>query len=159
MSSGHHTQATLTMQLVADYSAAHYFVTIGHSHWLFGVGRHAIDIEGLLRAHSYLFITAWNPAPDSATPAGNMAADQILQARIVDSGLMRHAAWGSNAHGGSVEQGWLVLDAPVQAADAWAREFRQAGILYWQGGEPVRLRMLWPRPVGVGSDPHVDWAG
>jgi len=153
------TQYPTAAQLVAAYSAAHYFASIGHREWLFAVGRPAADIERQLDADRYLFITAWNPAPRTATLAENMAADEALQQRLHASGMARHRALGSNAQGGAFEHGWLVLDAPLATADAWAREFGQAAILCWKHGEPVRLRMFWPRPDGIGDDPHIDWAG
>ena len=156
---GDDMQGALTARLAADYAAAHYFVTIGHKEWLFGVGQPASDIERQLGAGSYLFITAWNPAPQSATVAENMLADERLQARLRDSGLAHHSSLGSDAQGGAVEHGWVVLDAPVASADAWAREFGQAATLYWKRGEPVRLRMLWPRPAGIADQAHTDWAG
>ena len=151
--------ATLTAELAAAYACAHYFVSIGHREWLFGVGQLAGDIERQLGAASYTFITAWNPAPEAASVAENMEADLRLQARLKQTGHAHHSSLGSNAQGGAVEYGWVVLDMGVEASDALAREFSQAGLLYWQHGEPVRLRMLWPRPVGVADDPYVDWAG
>ncbi len=148
-----------TAQLAADYAAAHYFVTIGRKEWLFCVGQHAEHIERQLGAGSYLFITAWNPAPEAATVTENMLADERLQVLIKESGLAHHSSLGSNAQGGAVEYGWVVLDVPAETGDAWAREFGQAATLYWRHGEPVRLRMLWPRPAGVADEPHTDWAG
>ena len=156
---GHGTQCISAAQLADQYRAAHYFVSIGHREWLFGVGKHAPDIERRLGARSYLFITAWNPAPRSATLAENLAADEALQKRIRDIGMAGHKARGSNALGGAVEHGWLLLDAALDIADAWAREFRQAGILYWRRGDPVCLRMYRPRSGGIADDPCVDWAG
>lgn len=58
-----------------------------------------------------------------------------------------------------MEYGWVVLDVPLETGDAWAREFGQAGTLYWQRNERVRLRMLRPRPSGTDEEPHIDWAG
>lgn len=156
---GEEIQAGQTARLAADYAAAHYFVAIGHKEWLYRVGQRAEDIERQLGADSYLFITAWNPAPEAATAAENLQAGEHLQARIRASGLAHHTSLGSNAQGGAVEYGWVVLDVPLQIADAWAREFGQAATLYWQRGEPVRLRMLWPRPAGLPDLDHTDWAG
>lgn len=149
----------LTAELAAAYACAHYFVTIGHREWLFGVGQLASDIERQLGAATYTFITAWNPAPEAASVADNMEADLRLQARLKQSGHVHHSSLGSNAQGGAVEYGWLVLDMTTDASDALAREFGQAGLLFWHHGEPVRLRMLWPRPVGIADDPCTDWAG
>ena len=144
--------------LAVDYAAAHYFVTIGHKEWLFRVGQHAEDIERQLEGTTCLFITAWNPAPEAATPAENRQADERLQALIGESGLPHNRALGSDAQGGAVEYGWLVLDAPESLADHWGREFGQAATLYWHKGQAVRLRMLWPRPAGLADDLYTDWA-
>ena len=148
-----------TAELATAYAAAHYFVTIGHREWLFGVGQMAEDIERELGAECYLFITAWNPAPNAATVSQNMAADEHLQARIREGRFRHHSSLGSNAQGGAVEYGWLVLDVPAETGDAWARQFGQAATLYWKRGEAVRLRMLWPRPPDVADRPCIDWVG
>ena len=154
------TDATVTQtaQLAHAYAVAHYFVTIGRREWLFCVGQHAEEIEPQLEGQTYLFITAWNPAPEAATAAENLQADERLEALIRDSGLPHYRSLGSNAQGGAVEYGWLVVDAPESLADAWGREFGQAATLYWRRGQAVRLRMLWPRPVGLADDPYTDWA-
>lgn len=155
---GTETRATQTAQLAQAYAAAHYFVTIGRREWLFRVGQQAEDIERQLEGATYLFITAWNPAPEAATPAENLQADDRLEALIRDSGLPHYRSLGSNAQGGAVEYGWLVLDTPESLADAWGREFGQAATLFWRRGQAVRLRMLWPRPAELADDPHTDWA-
>ena len=149
----------LTAELAVAYACAHYFVTIGHREWLFGVGQLAGDIERQLGAASYSFITAWNPAPDAASIAENMEADLRLQALLKKSGHVHHSALGSNAQGGAVEYGWVVLDMTADASDTLAREFGQAGLLFWQHDEPVRLRMLWPRPASLIDEAYTDWAG
>ena len=158
MDGQHAPDGTQTAELARAYAAAHYFVTIGHREWLFGVGQLAEDIERQLGATRYLFITAWNPAPHAASVDENMAADQRLQLHLRESGCSHYSALGSNAQGGAVEYGWIVLDVPLETADAWAREFGQAGTLYWQRDQPVRLRMLWPRPHGLADHAFTDWA-
>ena len=32
------------------------------------------------------------------------------------------------------------------------------GTLYWQQDQPVRLRMLWPRPLHLDAQEFIDWA-
>ena len=59
----------------------------------------------------------------------------------------------------AVEHGWLVLDIGWDQADALARDFGQAGTLYWLAGEPVRLRMQAPRPDDAADDMFTDWTG
>jgi hypothetical protein len=43
--------------------------------------------------------------------------------------------------------------------DLLGREFRQAGILSWNAGEPVRLRMLMPCPADAPDNEWIDWVG
>ena len=149
----------LAVRLAMEYAAAHYFVSIGHREWLFGVGQRAGDIERELDAEHYLFITAWNPAPHFLDAEANQAADQRLRDHLEEAGYRHHSAIGSDGRGGAVEHGWMVLDVPLASGDAMAREFAQAGTLYWRRGDPVRLRMMYPRPAAASDDPHVDWAG
>jgi hypothetical protein len=145
--------------LATTYALAHYFVTVGHREWLFSVGQPAADIERELGAGCYLFITAWNPAPSAPTAGENRAADARLQAQLKETGFHHHSALGCNAQGGAVEHGRLVLDVPLETGDGLARDFGQAGVLYWRRGEPVRLRMMSPQPPETADRPHIDWAG
>ncbi|MFT3762749.1 MAG: DUF3293 domain-containing protein [Pseudoxanthomonas sp.] len=145
--------------LADEYARSHYFVAIGKREWLFQVGQDASDIERQLIADSYLFITAWNPASRILAAAENRAAGERLQARVSAAGYAASPALGCDADGGGIERGLLVLDAPLAAADAMAREFGQLGTLYWRPDEPVRLRMLAARPPGYPAHPHIDWIG
>ncbi len=146
-------------RLAIAWAAAHYFVTIGRKEWLFCAGLTTPEIERQVMADRYLFITAWNPPPGEASRADNDAAQARLEARVQALGLALHPALGCNSQGGMVEYGCLVLDATLAQADALAREFGQGGTLFWSAGEPVRLRMMWPRPAGADGDPHTDWVG
>ncbi len=146
-------------RLAAAWAAAHYFVTIGRQEWLFHVGQDAADIERQLPADRYLLITAWNPPPGEASRQANLDADERLRARLAAEGYAYHPALGCDGEGGATEHGWLVLEVPAERADALARAFGQGGILYWQRGEPVRLRMQWSRPADFQDVGHTDWAG
>jgi len=156
---GHSVADAEKRRLALAWKAAHYFVTIGHGEWLYTPGQTAPDIERQLAAARYLFITAWNPPPGERDIVANRAADEQLQLRLRQHRLVHHPSLGCDAHGGAVERGWLVLDCPLDLADALGREFGQGGTLAWQPGQPVRLRMLWPRPDGMPDEPHIDWAG
>lgn len=146
-------------RLSKAWKAAHYFVSAGWREWLFIVGQTAAEVERQLPAQGYLFITAWNPPPGESTRESNLRADERLQARLAELGVVHHAALGCDAHGSNVERGWLALDVPLHIADALAREFGQGGTLYWEAGEPVRLRMLWAHPSEPGDDESIDWVG
>jgi hypothetical protein len=155
----HGVPATERSRLAAVWAAAHYFVTLGRQEWLFHVGQPAADIERQLPAEHYLLITAWNPPPGEASRQANLDADERLRGRLNAEHYVHHPALGCDGKGGATEHGWLVLDMLVERADALAREFGQGGILYWQRGEPVRLRMQWPRPADSQDDGHTDWTG
>ena len=99
------------------------------------------------------------PQPGETPRADNDAAQARLEARVQALGLSLHPALGCDNRGGMVEYGCLVLDATLAQADALAREFGQGGTLCWSTGEPVRLRMMWPRPSEAGDDPYTDWVG
>lgn len=146
-------------QLAHAYRQAEYFVAVGRREGRFRVDEHATDIEAVLGAARYLFITAWNPISQEPGLADNMAADQQLQARLQQAGFQHHSAIAADSLGGHKEHGWLVLDLPEATADLLAREFRQAGILYWQCGQPVRLRMQSPPPQDWPECAAVDWTG
>ncbi|SEK92195.1 Protein of unknown function [Pseudoxanthomonas sp. GM95] len=144
-------------QLARLYAAAHYFVVVGRQEWLFQVGQCAEDVERQLGAAHYQFVTAWNPHSNPAGEHGNLEAGDALEARLQASGRIIHRALGCNAQGGAVEHGWLVLDMPPEQADALAREFGQAGTLFWHAGEPVRLRMQHAQPHDCADDAFTDW--
>ncbi len=146
-------------RLATAWAAAHYFVTVGREEWLFCVGMTAPDVERQLMAERYLFITAWNPPPGESPRAFNDEAHLRLQRRIEALGFDYHPSLGCNNQGGMVEHGWCVLDPTEAQADALALEFGQGGTLLWRAGEPVRLRMMWPRPPQADDEPHTDWMG
>lgn len=146
-------------RLATAWAAAHYFVTLGRREWLFCAGQQAPEIERQLMADRYLFITAWNPPPGESDREANDDADERLQQRLREQELAFHPALGCNSRGEMVEDGWFVLDATAEQADALAREFGQGGTLFWEAGQPVRLRMMWPRPPQADGEPHTDWVG
>jgi|LNAP01.1.fsa_nt_gb hypothetical protein len=157
---GERTQDAVPLgELARLYAAAHYFVVVGRQEWLFQVGQSAEDVERQLEAGSYQFVTAWNPHSNAAGERRNLEAGDALEARLLESGLAFHRALGCDAQGSAVEHGWLVLDIAPEHADALARDFGQAGTVYWHAGEPVRLRMQHAQPQEVPDDAFVDWTG
>ena len=146
-------------QLAQCYLEADYLVAVGRREWRFHVGTLAAELESVMGAARYLFVTAWNPLSTDTELAANMQADQRLQARLTQACFQHHTAFGGDAVGNHREHGWLVLDLPEATADLLAGEFRQAGVVYWQRGQPVRLRMQSPRPAHWQSRDCVDWTG
>ena len=55
------------------------------------------------------------------------------------------------------ELGWLVAGLEPHMLDALAHEFGQAGVLHWEPGHPVRLKMYLRRPSDAPPVPHIDW--
>lgn len=146
-------------ELALAYLRADYFVALGRREWRFRIGDPVPDIEDVLQGARYLFITAWNPLSQDIGLDDNIELDQQLQVRLQQAGFQHHSALGGDSVGDHREHGWLVLDLPVPTADLLAREFRQAGVVYWQRGEPVRLRMQSPQPPHWQIHDCVDWTG
>ncbi len=148
-----------TADLVHAYLQAEYLVAVEQRQWRITVGARATELESTLGAASYLFITAWNPLSQDAGVARNMDADQRLQVRLQIAGFLHHPATASDIGGGHREHGWLVLDLPEATADLLARDFSQAGVVYWQRGHRVRLRMQSPPPEPWQGHDRIDWTG
>jgi len=146
-------------ELALVYLHAEYLVAVGRREWRFRIGLPAAEIEAVLDAERYLFVSAWNPLSNEAGLADNMDADQRLQARLQQAGFQHHSALAGDNLGQHREHGWLVLDLPEASADTLAREFGQAGVVYWRRGEPVRLRMQSMRPAHWQQHHCVDWSG
>jgi len=146
-------------ELALAYAAAEYAVALDGDALPLRVGRPALDLEAYWPAGRYVFVSAWNPASQPHSDSANQAADERLVARLVAAGVQRHAAWAQDQAGRWREPGWLLADLDDAAANALAREFGQAGVLAWQRGEPVRLRMLMARPDEAAASEHTDWVG
>lgn len=134
-------------ELAAAYAAAHYSVALEGDVLPLRVGEPAADLEAYWPAERYAFITAWNPATRPPSGGANQAADASLVAQLDAIGARRQPAWAEDSAGDWREPGWVVADLDLATLDLLAREFGQAGVLAWQRGEPVRLRMLLEQPV------------
>ncbi|QDH69889.1 DUF3293 domain-containing protein [Marilutibacter alkalisoli] len=144
-------------ELAAAYAAAHYAVVLDGDAIGLQVGEPAGDLEAYWTARSYAFITAWNPASRPLSEAANNLADSRLVARLQALGLVFHPAWASDHAREWRESGWLVGDIDPAQLDTLAIEFGQAGVLYWEHGKPVRLRMTLRRPGDCPGLAFVDW--
>lgn len=145
-------------ELATAYAAAHYAVVLDGDAIGLRVGDPAGDVEAYWAARRYAFITAWNPASRPLSDEANNLADARLEARLEALDLSFHPAWASDHDRQWRESGWLVADLVLPLLDTLACEFGQAGVLYWEHGEPVRLRMMLERPAGYAGGPHTDWA-
>ncbi|WP_342315263.1 DUF3293 domain-containing protein [Lysobacter sp. FW306-1B-D06B] len=143
-------------ELATAYAAAEYVVVLDGDSLPLRVGEPALDLEAYAPAPSYAFITAWNPASQPRSDTANEAADALLVAQLDGLRVIRHAAWAQDLTGEWREPGWLVVGLDDDTLLRLALEFGQAAVLHWRAGEPVRLRMLMPRPLGRDAA-HTDW--
>ncbi|MDQ3206110.1 MAG: DUF3293 domain-containing protein [Pseudomonadota bacterium] len=143
--------------LATAYAAAQYVVMLDGDTLRLRVGEPAADVEAYWTGQRYVFITAWNPASEPHSDTANMTADTLLVTQLDAMGLRRQSAWAESPDSSWREPGWLVADPEPSQSDTLAQEFGQAGILAWRRGEPVRLRMLVPRPPNAEPLPCVDW--
>lgn len=144
-------------ELARAYAAAEYAVALDGDTLPLSVGEPAGDLEAYWPASRYAFITAWNPASEPASDAANEAADARLVTQLDAAGAARQPAWAQDGQRGWREPGWLLADIDDHVVDVLAREFGQAGVLTWNRGEPVRLRMMIARPAESCRCPHTDW--
>ena len=146
--------------LALAYAKADYAVALDGDALALRVGETATDLEAYWPAQRYAFITAWNPASQPRPDEANAQADAMLVALLDEAGAPRLAAWAAADDGTWREPGWLVANLEPGALDRLAVEFGQAGVLAWERGAPVRLRMLLARPAAAtAADPgaHTDW--
>ncbi|GAA5072402.1 DUF3293 domain-containing protein [Lysobacter panacisoli] len=145
------------VELATAYAAADYAVVLDGDPLPLRVGERAIDLEAYAPAARYAFITAWNPASQPRSDTANEAADALLVAQLDAAGVVRHPAWAQGPLGEWREPGWLVAGLDEASVLRLAMEFGQAGVLDWNAGEPVRLRMLMPRPHAANGATHTEW--
>jgi hypothetical protein len=145
-------------ELAVAYAQAEYAVVLDGDALSMRVGEPARDVEAYWPAQRYGFITAWNPASVPHSDAANETANVALVARLDAIGAKRQPAHAFDKEGQWGEAGWLVADIEESMLDLLAREFRQAGVLAWAFGEPVRLRMQMPKPPGATPRDCIDWA-
>lgn len=145
--------------LAVAYVRAEYAVVMDGDAIRVQVGAPARDVEAYWPARRYGFITAWNPESVPHSDAANETANAALVARLDAIGVRRQPAHAFDTDGEWREAGWLVTDLAEPLLDLLGREFSQAGVLSWTANEPVRLRMLMPRPANAPPLDWVDWAG
>jgi len=146
--------------LAAAFVKAHYRVPELGPAGVVHVGVVAQALEQAMPAHGYGFITAWNPDSEPSSRIDNDRVDGALVAELDALRIRRLRAFASDAQGGHREDGWLVMDLPLVQLDRLARRFGQDGVLAWQAGAAVRLRLYLGAPDGTdAAAPWVDWVG
>lgn len=154
----HELQIVDAAELANAYAAAEYVVVLDGDTLPLRVGQPASDLEAYSPAPRYAFITAWNPASEPRSDTANHAADALLVAQLDAAGAVRHPAWAQGTEGDWREPGWLLTGLEESELYRLALEFGQAGVLAWRSGEPVRLRMMMPRPPWAPTVAHTEWA-
>lgn len=150
-------QVVNAAELASAYAAANYCVLLDGETLPLRVGHPAADLEAYWPAQRYVFITAWNPASEPHSDTANQTAEALLVGRLDEAGTQRHPAWAEDANGDWREPGWLLADLDSDRCLGLAQEFGQAGILAWERGQPVRLRMMMGRPENAGALACIDW--
>lgn len=150
----------MSRDLLVAYLGAEYRIDPDGRALLLHVGAPAPPaLARMLPAARYTLVTAWNPRSQPRDHACNHAADAALRTELAMHGLACLRACASDGNGRWHEPGWLVAGLRARRADALARRLGQAGVLHWEAGTPVRLRMYLPRPRRVELHPSVDWPG
>jgi hypothetical protein len=147
-------------RLAAAFADAHYRVHELANAGDLRVGSEAKALRVAWPAHRYAFITAWDSDSARESQIDNDRADGALVAELEALGVGHLRAFAQDDQGGHREEGWLVRDLPLDALDRLARRFAQDGVLAWEAGAPVRLRLYHAAPdASAARMPFVDWVG
>ncbi len=139
--------------LAADYQWEH----SGHWHPL-TIGEPAPVPDATFRdARQFGVISAWNPHSVVRPDQDNRDADAALHAALATTGCPFQPAFAAARNRSWKESGWLIVDMPLPEFDALSRRFGQLGAIWWEHGQPVRLRMDAPKPPTAPDHACVDW--
>jgi hypothetical protein len=147
-------------RLATAFSRAHYHVPALGDAGALRVGTMATALEQACPARNFAFITAWASNSGRASWTENQRADGALLAELEHLQAAHVRAVAEDAQGGHREEGWLVRDLTLDTLDCLARRFGQDGVLAWDSGSPVRLRLYHAAPDAAAARmPFVDWVG
>jgi hypothetical protein len=144
--------------LLQAYHAADYRWELGGQWHPIVVGSAAPALERAFPdARSFGLLSAWNPHSVERPEAVNRIEDERLAAFLAGSGLSHRAAFSSARNRSWREPSWIVMDMPLEAFDALARDFGQLATVHAWRGEPARLRMYRKPPAEFPELAAVDW--
>ena len=147
-------------ELLAAYCDADYRWELDGEWHPLVVGRATHRLEQAFpQARRFGLLSAWNPQSVVLPDAINRAADEMLHAALLESGLPFRPGFSAARNRSWREPSWVVMDMALPVFDALTRRFGQLGTLAWQRGEPVRLRMHADRPGAITQHEHIDWLG
>ena len=150
---GPRTSELASAYLAADYRWEH----DGEWRWL-RIGVPAPEIDSAFPEFTrFTLLSAWNPHSLERPESDNRFVDVALKSQLSASPYAFRAAFSSAPDRSWREPSWLVAGIPVEPLDDLGRRFGQLGTLYWQRGEPIRLRMYAAPPAGFESHPDIDW--
>lgn len=144
--------------LMEAYRAAEYRWELD-GHWQsLQIGVRADALEAAFpQARAFGLLSAWNPYSVERSERANREADAVLHAALRDTGLDFRPGFSSARNRSWREPSWVVMDMPLDAFDALARDFGQLGTLYAQRGEAMHLRLYRPQPANCPDLAGIDW--
>lgn len=145
--------------LLQAYHAADYRWELNGQWHPLSIGETAPSLDRAFpAAGSFGLLSAWNPHSVERPEPVNRAEDERLQRQLEDSGFVFRAAFSAARNRSWREPSWIVMDMPVEAFDALARQHGQLATVHALRGEPVRLRMYQAEaPAGCPDLRCVDW--
>lgn len=145
--------------LMHVYLQAHYRCRTPDGTWLpLRVGQPAPALEAALTGSlRFGLLSACNPCSRLQSEAVNRRQQALLHEELLAAGVRPLSALACAPDGSWPEPGWLAAGIDAPTLDALARRHGQLGSLYWERGQPVRLRMDAPKPARTPPQPGVDW--
>lgn len=154
------SNANRIAELLEAYRGADYRCELDGEWHPLAIGRPTVRLEQAFpQASQFGLLSAWNPQSVMLPDGINRAADEMLHAALLQSGLSFRPGFSSARNRSWREPSWVVMDMALPLFDALARRFGQLGTLWWQRGEPVRLRMYVARPAAMDPCDGIDWLG
>ncbi len=129
--------------LEAAYRATSYLVDGPAGRFAIRVGAVSPDADALAaahHAHTWAFVTAYNPGSVAAPPEDNRARQDELDSAVTAAGFpYYHGEGKGDDDGWPPEPSLLILGVGEDDAAALGRRFGQAALVFGERGEAARL--------------------
>jgi hypothetical protein len=133
----------MEQELIQAYLRTSYWVDAPSGMTLIRIGQSCPQIDELLEAvaaHTWAFITAWNPLSRELSMAENAVRHTALEDRLASLGLATLPGFGESPDGEwPAERSVFVFGADRDTAEALGQEFEQNAIVFGVLGEPAEL--------------------